>query len=55
MSKRDRKYRVVFLPIGLALGIAWGVLFNNYALWIIFGLIFGQVIDLILYAKKKKD
>lgn len=55
LSKKDKKYRVIFLPIGMALGLGWGLLYGGMVFWMIWGMLFGQIIDLMVYANKKKN
>lgn len=50
----DNKYKIIYMPLGVAFGAAFGAAFNNVAIGIIFGILLGTIIDAVKFSHKNK-
>lgn len=53
MSKKDNWYNLQYTQIGLTIGAIYVMLYDNSSMGIVWGLIIGQIIDIIIYSMKK--
>ena len=53
-NKKNQEDKVVFLPLGIALGISTGVFFNEISIGLCFGILIGVIADYVVNQNRKK-
>lgn len=53
-QRNDNKYKIIYMPLGVAFGAALGAAFNNVAIGIVFGILLGTIIDAVKFSHKNK-
>lgn len=53
-KKNDNEFKLIYMPIGLSLGLIFGSLFDNSAIGLTLGMSIGLAIDSIVCNKNKK-
>lgn len=54
MSKKDKEFSGMYIPLGLCFGVTFGIIIDNLSMGMCFGLLAGVILDNMSQNKKKE-
>ncbi len=54
MSKKDKEFSGMYIPLGLCFGVTFGIIIDNLSMGMCFGLLAGVILDNMSQSKKKE-